>query len=143
MAAPIIRIDDITKRYGALTVLDGLSMEVMPGEKLALIGPSGSGKTTILRILMTLETISGGHIEVDGDQLYHMQAKGGLVPADERQNKRCAERGAVSSGAVCAARWLQRGRPVRLRRQRQRLRLRRQLLKSRAPRKQESRKQPD
>ena len=92
MAAPIIRIDDITKRYGALTVLDGLSMEVMPGEKLALIGPSGSGKTTILRILMTLETISGGHIEVDGDQLYHMQGKGGLVPADERHLHRMREK---------------------------------------------------
>lgn len=92
MAAPIIRIDNIIKRYGALTVLDGLSMEVLPGEKLALIGPSGSGKTTILRILMTLETISGGHIEVDGDQLYHMPKNGDLVPADERHLHRMREK---------------------------------------------------
>ena len=84
MPEPIIRIDNIVKRYGPLTVLDGLSMEVMPGEKLALIGPSGSGKTTILRILMTLESISGGHIEVDGEQLYHMPRNGNLVEADER-----------------------------------------------------------
>ena len=84
MSQPIIRIDNIVKRYGPLTVLDGLSMEVMPGEKLALIGPSGSGKTTILRILMTLESISGGHIEVDGEQLYHMPRNGSLVAADER-----------------------------------------------------------
>ncbi|MGF6639833.1 hypothetical protein [Paraburkholderia sp. MM6662-R1] len=40
---PLIRLDRITKRYGALTVLDELSLDVMPGEKLALIGPSGSG----------------------------------------------------------------------------------------------------
>jgi polar amino acid transport system ATP-binding protein len=92
MAAPIIRIDNITKRYGALTVLDGLSMVVQPGEKLALIGPSGSGKTTILRILMTLETISGGHIEVDGDQLYHMPKNGGLAPADDRHLRRMREK---------------------------------------------------
>ena len=92
MAAPIIRIDNITKRYGALTVLDGLSMEVMPGEKLALIGPSGSGKTTILRILMTLEAISGGHIEVEGDQLYHMPKNGSLVPADDRHLHRMREK---------------------------------------------------
>jgi len=84
MPEPIIRIDNIVKRYGPLTVLDGLSMEVMPGEKLALIGPSGSGKTTILRILMTLESISGGHIQVDGEQLYHMPVNGSLVDADER-----------------------------------------------------------
>jgi polar amino acid transport system ATP-binding protein len=84
MTAPIIRIDNITKSFGSLTVLDGLSMDVMPGEKLALIGPSGSGKTTILRILMTLERINGGQIEVDGSQLYHMQKASELVAADER-----------------------------------------------------------
>jgi polar amino acid transport system ATP-binding protein len=92
MSEPIIRIDKIVKRYGPLTVLDGLSMEVMPGEKLALIGPSGSGKTTILRILMTLETISDGFIEVDGEQLYHMKKTGGLVPADERHLHKMREK---------------------------------------------------
>ena len=84
MTAPIIKVDGITKSFGAFRVLDGLSMQVMPGEKLALIGPSGSGKTTILRILMTLERIDGGHIEIEGEQLYHQQRNGGLVPADER-----------------------------------------------------------
>ncbi|PTM91535.1 ectoine/hydroxyectoine ABC transporter ATP-binding protein EhuA [Mycoplana dimorpha] len=84
MPSPIIRIDNITKTYGPLTVLDGLSMDVMPGEKLALIGPSGSGKTTILRILMTLEKIAAGHIEVDGEQLYHMRKGDSLVAADEK-----------------------------------------------------------
>jgi polar amino acid transport system ATP-binding protein len=92
MSEPIIRIDNIVKRYGPLTVLDGLSMEVMPGEKLALIGPSGSGKTTILRILMTLERISDGFIEVEGEHLYHMKKDGQLVPADERHLHRMREK---------------------------------------------------
>jgi polar amino acid transport system ATP-binding protein len=92
MPAPIIKIDGISKSFGAFRVLDGLSMEVMPGEKLALIGPSGSGKTTILRILMTLERIDYGHIIVEGEQLYHMERDGRLLPADERHLTRMRQK---------------------------------------------------
>jgi len=83
MSAPIIEIDKVCKSFGAFEVLKDLSFTVEPGEKLALIGPSGSGKTTILRILMTLETINSGHIKVDGDHLWHKPANGNLIPADE------------------------------------------------------------
>lgn len=92
MPAPIIKIDGITKSFGAFKVLEGLSLQVMPGEKLALIGPSGSGKTTILRILMTLESIDGGYIEIEGEQLYHMERAGQLVPADERHLHRMRQK---------------------------------------------------
>ncbi len=81
--APIVEIDHVSKSFGDLRVLDRLSFDVASGEKLALIGPSGSGKTTILRILMTLETIDDGHIRVDGDELWHMPDNGALVQADE------------------------------------------------------------
>lgn len=83
MANPIIEIEGISKSFGDHRVLDELTFDVAPGEKLALIGPSGSGKTTILRILMTLETIDSGHIKVDGEHLWHMPANGSLVAADE------------------------------------------------------------
>ncbi len=92
MPAPAIKIDNITKSFGAFRVLDGLSLQVMPREKLALIGPSGSGKTTILRILMTLEGIDEGHIQIDGEQLYHMERNGQLIAADERHLARMRQK---------------------------------------------------
>ena len=84
MTQPIIKFEGVTKSFGELEVLRDLNFDVAPGEKLALIGPSGSGKTTILRILMTLETINGGFIQVDGEYLWHMPGPNGLVAADEK-----------------------------------------------------------
>jgi polar amino acid transport system ATP-binding protein len=68
MTEPIIRFDGVCKSFGALEVLKDLSLSVQPQERIALIGPSGSGKTTILRILMTLENIQGGTVQVEGSQ---------------------------------------------------------------------------
>lgn len=82
MPDPIIEVQGVSKSFGELQVLRDLTFSVAPVEKLALIGPSGSGKTTILRILMTLEEINGGHIKVDGEQLWHMPKNGSLVPAN-------------------------------------------------------------
>jgi polar amino acid transport system ATP-binding protein len=80
---PIININGVSKSFGTVPVLKNLSFEVATGEKLALIGPSGSGKTTILRILMTLETINAGMIHIDGEPLWHMLKDGELISADE------------------------------------------------------------
>jgi polar amino acid transport system ATP-binding protein len=79
---PMVRFENVSKRYGALTVLDGLDLEIARGEKVSIIGPSGSGKTTVLRMLMTLETINDGVIWVEGEPLTHMKRNGKLVPAD-------------------------------------------------------------
>ena len=85
---PMVRFEKVTKRYGALTVLDALDLDIAPNEKVSIIGPSGSGKTTVLRMLMTLERINDGVIHVDGEPLTHMQKGDGLVPADERHLRR-------------------------------------------------------
>jgi polar amino acid transport system ATP-binding protein len=85
---PMVRFDAVRKRYGPLTVLDDLKLDIAANEKVALIGPSGSGKTTVLRMLMTLERIDGGVIWVDGEPLTHMERNGRLVPADQRHLRR-------------------------------------------------------
>ncbi|EGD56098.1 ectoine/hydroxyectoine ABC transporter ATP-binding protein EhuA [Gordonia neofelifaecis] len=80
----MIRFDDVVKRFGDHTVLDDLSFTVDRGEKVTLIGPSGSGKTTILRLLMTLETVTDGVIWVNGRPLSHQYRGDRLVPAKEK-----------------------------------------------------------
>ncbi|MCO6393001.1 ectoine/hydroxyectoine ABC transporter ATP-binding protein EhuA [Aliihoeflea aestuarii] len=82
--APMVSFRKVTKSYGNLTVLDALDLDVAEGEMVTIIGPSGSGKTTVLRMLMTLETINGGVIYVDGKPLTHMERGGKLVPANDR-----------------------------------------------------------
>lgn len=85
---PMVRFMNVTKRYGSLTVLDSLDLDVDEGEMVTVIGPSGSGKTTVLRMLMTLESIDGGVIYVDGEPLTHMEKNGVLVPASNRHLRR-------------------------------------------------------
>jgi polar amino acid transport system ATP-binding protein len=84
----IIRFDNVVKRYGDNTVLDGMNFTVGPGERVTLIGPSGSGKTTILRLLMTLERVTDGVIWVEGEPLTHERRGDRLVPASEKYLRR-------------------------------------------------------
>jgi len=62
----MIRLSGLTKRYGPVTALRGVSLTVARGEVYALLGPNGAGKTTALRCLATLLQPSGGEAELDG-----------------------------------------------------------------------------
>ncbi|MHB8947837.1 MAG: amino acid ABC transporter ATP-binding protein [Rhodoferax sp.] len=67
---------DVHKRFGAVEVLKGVSLDVNQGEVLAVIGPSGSGKSTFLRCLIHLETIHRGSIAIEGEALVSTDAQG-------------------------------------------------------------------
>ena len=54
---------DITKSFGAETILDGVSLAVLPGARIGVVGPNGSGKTTLLRLLAGLEEPDSGSVE--------------------------------------------------------------------------------
>ncbi len=89
---PMVRFENVVKRFGDKTVLDGMNFSVAPGERVTLIGPSGSGKTTILRLLMTLERVTDGVIWVDGEPFTHERRGGRLVPASEKYLRRARRR---------------------------------------------------
>lgn len=70
VAAPVLRLAGITRRYKSgeseLTVLDGVDLDIAPGEIVGLIGPSGSGKSSLLHAAGMLERPSGGDVSIAG-----------------------------------------------------------------------------
>jgi polar amino acid transport system ATP-binding protein len=66
---PLVRLADVHKNFGTLTVLKGVSMDVMKGEVICIIGPSGSGKSTLLRCVNALVPIDRGSILVEGQEV--------------------------------------------------------------------------
>ena len=63
---PMLRLSGVEKDYGKVRALNGIDLEVAPGEVIAIVGPSSCGKSTLLRCLNGLEEITGGQIELDG-----------------------------------------------------------------------------
>jgi len=66
MMAALVQVEEISKTYGGLRALDGVSFDVRAGEWIAIMGPSGSGKTTLINILGGLDRPTSGRAIVDG-----------------------------------------------------------------------------
>ena len=64
-----VRLDGVAKRFGTTTVVSDVSLDIAQGELVALLGPSGSGKTTLLRLIAGFESVDGGRIFLDGDDV--------------------------------------------------------------------------
>ena len=90
---PMVRAEDVHKRYGRDEVLKGIDLEVAAGEVLCLIGPSGSGKSTLLRCINHLEKIDAGRISVDGELIGYRERGERLYELREREV--CRQRAAI------------------------------------------------
>ena len=78
-AAPIVRLVEVHKAFGAIEVLRGVSLDVARGEVVCIIGPSGSGKSTLLRCINGLVPIDGGEIHVGNHAVHKLRTDVELV----------------------------------------------------------------
>ncbi len=67
-----VRLEGVGKRYGALWAVQGVSLDILPGEFFTLLGPSGCGKTTLLRMIAGFALPDAGRIVVDGQPIDHI-----------------------------------------------------------------------
>src|SRR6267154_496117 len=69
-----VRLENLQRRYGAVTALNDFSLTLAAGELVALLGPSGCGKTTALRLLAGLEEADGGRVVIGGQDVTGLPA---------------------------------------------------------------------
>jgi ABC-2 type transport system ATP-binding protein len=75
MSTPIVQVQNLTKRFGDFTAVDGVSFEIQPGETVGLLGPNGAGKTTTFQMLLGVVTPTAGSIQMFGlDLMQHREA---------------------------------------------------------------------
>ena len=79
----MMRAEKLVKRFGNLTILDGVDITVKRGQVVVIIGPSGSGKTTFLRCINHLEKIDAGRIYIEGELIGYREVNGKLVEDKE------------------------------------------------------------
>jgi zinc/manganese transport system ATP-binding protein len=90
---PLVRIEQATLRYGARTLWDALDVEVAAGEFVAVLGPNGAGKTTLLQVLLGLNVVSQGRVEVLGEAPRRGNDRIGYVPQQKAFDRDLAVRG--------------------------------------------------
>jgi ABC-type multidrug transport system ATPase subunit len=68
-APPMLQLEGIVKRYGSYTALNGITMQVPPGQVFGLLGPNGAGKTTLIRIITRITGPDQGRVMLNGKEM--------------------------------------------------------------------------
>jgi ABC-2 type transport system ATP-binding protein len=80
----MIRLINLTKKYGRFTAVDGINLTVPEGELFGFLGPNGAGKTTTLRMIAGILKPTGGTVEIAGDDIQarplHAKSRLGFIP---------------------------------------------------------------
>ncbi len=77
---PAVRLREAQLSYGPRVLWDGLDLDVEPGEFLAVLGPNGSGKTSLLRVLLGLQQLTSGSVEIGGSPAHRGNSAIGYIP---------------------------------------------------------------
>ncbi len=72
-STPAIRLTGLTKKFGSVTAVDGVDLDIAPGEFFSMLGPSGCGKTTTLRMIAGFESITSGDLMIRGKRVNDLQ----------------------------------------------------------------------
>jgi len=87
---PALRLDNVCRSFGGLQAVDGVTLEVRPGERRALIGPNGAGKTTLFNVITGQLAPTGGGIRLEGTPIDglspHAVARRGISRSFQRNN---------------------------------------------------------
>ncbi|MBJ2120811.1 sugar ABC transporter ATP-binding protein [Arthrobacter sp. MSA 4-2] len=68
--SPILTLDNVTKKFGPVTVIDGVSVDVLPGRVQVLLGENGAGKSTLIKMMAGVHQPDGGRILIDGEEVH-------------------------------------------------------------------------
>jgi branched-chain amino acid transport system ATP-binding protein len=83
VAAALLEVEGVVKRFGGFTALNGVSLSVKAGERFGIIGPNGSGKTTLINCVSGVLPVNGGSIRFDGQEITgmppHQRSRLGIV----------------------------------------------------------------